>query len=325
MGLGGEIRTFLGEDVIRVESLMEMSLESDISLLNTVNDSILSNSGKKLRPMLALLVARACGGAITDDTVRYAAAAELLHNATLLHDDVADGGYQRRGNPTTMALYGSRASVLLGDYWLVKAMGEILGAKVGRDEAIAMFSATLGDLAEGEMLQLQKASSYDTTREDYYRIIFGKTASLFVSAAMSAAISVKADAQQLDVVKAYSRNLGLAFQIQDDILDYVGDEAIGKPAGQDLKEGKITLPLLGAMANATDEEVKYVKEKLAGGSADDLSEIMDFVRSHEGLAYARKELGNLVHAASAAAEKLPRCPERDYLVRLASYVADRDS
>ena len=175
-----EIKDFLGQDWKDTDALIRSSLESDISLLNATNKAILDHSGKQLRPIVSLLVARACGGGrVNADSVRYAAAAELLHNATLLHDDVADSSCERRGAPTVMAILGGPASVLLGDFWLVKALENILASSANCNEVIRIFAGTLSSLAEGEMLQLQKASSGDTVEEDYYRIIYSKTASLF--------------------------------------------------------------------------------------------------------------------------------------------------
>ena len=164
------VREYLGKDWEAVKEKIETSLMSDIALLNATNSSILSNSGKQLRPLLALLVARACSGhQISEATIRYAAAAELLHNATLLHDDVADNSDQRRGVPTIMSLMGPSVSVLVGDYWLVKAMEMILGSSEEDHMVTKIFSKTLSDLAEGEMLQLQKAQNGDTVQDDYAR------------------------------------------------------------------------------------------------------------------------------------------------------------
>ena len=257
------IKETLKNDLSRVDSVIGASLASDIDLLDKTNKSILSHSGKKLRPVLSLLSARACsGGFLTDDTVRYAAAAELLHNATLLHDDVADDSRQRRGMPTVMSLLGGRASVLLGDFWLVKAMENILKGDNSSSQVIRIFAKTLSDLAEGELLQLQKAETGDTTELDYYRIIYCKTASLFEASMVSAAISVSASKEKKKAVRNYARILGTAFQIKDDILDYDGDHAIGKPVGNDLRERKITLPLLGALANAGEDEAKEIRKML---------------------------------------------------------------
>src|SRR5574344_1609777 len=211
----GQIKEFLGCDWTRTESLIRSSLRSDINLLNTTNDAILSHSGKQLRPILALLIARACsGGHTTSDTINFAAASELLHNATLLHDDVADSSSERRGAPTVMAILGGPASVLLGDYWLVKAMDNILASSAHGNDVIRIFSKTLSSLAEGEMLQLQKASSGDTEEEDYFRIIYSKTASLFESTCVSAAISVNAPEAWVEAVRNYAVSLGIGFQVK---------------------------------------------------------------------------------------------------------------
>ena len=191
-----------------VQEKISSALLSDIDLLNSTNKSILSNSGKQLRPLLAILFARLCtGGCSSEATVRYAAASELLHNATLLHDDVADESSQRRGVPTIMSLMGSSVSVLVGDYWLVKAMQLILQSSKTDVRAIKIFSKTLSDLAEGEMLQLQKAQKGDTTEEDYIRIIYNKTASLFEAACLSAVVSVEGDALMEKAAVDYSRNV----------------------------------------------------------------------------------------------------------------------
>ena len=249
------VREYLGKDWEAVKEKIETSLMSDIALLNATNSSILSNSGKQLRPLLALLVARACSGhQISEATIRYAAAAELLHNATLLHDDVADNSDQRRGVPTIMSLMGPSVSVLVGDYWLVKAMEMILGSSEEDHMVTKIFSKTLSDLAEGEMLQLQKAQNGDTVQDDYLRIIYSKTASLFEAACVSAAISVNASEEYMTAARNYAVALGIAFQIKDDILDYSGTESVGKPLGVDILEQKITMPLLGAIAHAPAQE-----------------------------------------------------------------------
>lgn len=257
------IREYLGleKDWEAVQNRISSALQSDIELLNATNGSILSHSGKQMRPLLALLVARACaeGCSASDATIRYAAASELLHNATLLHDDVADESEQRRGVPTIMSLMGPAVSVLVGDYWLVKAVELVLDASDGDMRVIRLFSKTLSDLAEGEMLQLQKAQSCDTDFQDYLRIIYNKTASLFEAACVSAAISVDACPEYEKAAKDYAVALGLAFQIKDDILDYAGTESVGKPLGVDILEQKMTMPLLGAFVNAGPSEEERIR------------------------------------------------------------------
>ena len=319
-----DIKTLLGEHWKKTEGHIYSSLESDIDMLQKVNESILSHSGKQLRPLLSLLVAMACSeGKPTENTYRYAAASELLHNATLLHDDVADNSDQRRGVPTVRSLMGPSVSVLLGDYWLVKAMELILsGGDGGR--VIRIFSNTLSDLAEGEMLQLQKSDTGDTEQEDYYKIIYKKTASLFVAASLSAAISVGADECIEKAVTDYAAALGIAFQIRDDIFDYSSSVEVGKPTGVDIMEQKITLPLLGAFSNAPKDE-DSIRCKIAGihECPDNRDEILNFVRDNGGVCYAEKVLESYVNKAIEALDVLPDSWYRTRLADLATYVGLR--
>jgi octaprenyl-diphosphate synthase len=319
------VREYLGKDWEAVKEKIETSLMSDIALLNATNSSILSNSGKQLRPLLALLVARACSGhQISEATIRYAAAAELLHNATLLHDDVADNSDQRRGVPTIMSLMGPSVSVLVGDYWLVKAMEMILGSSEEDHMVTKIFSKTLSDLAEGEMLQLQKAQNGDTVQDDYLRIIYSKTASLFEAACVSAAISVNASEEYMTAARNYAVALGIAFQIKDDILDYSGTESVGKPLGVDILEQKITMPLLGAIAHAPAQESRI--RDLVKGIVDHpeyRDEIVTFVKENSGIEYAVRQLDKYVEKAVEALSVLPLCRERALLEDLAYFTAKR--
>ena len=320
------VKEYLGQDWLTVQERIASALESDISLLNSTNASILSQSGKQLRPMLALMFVRACTGRATDAGIRYAAAAELLHNATLLHDDVADGSELRRGKPTVMSLMGPSVSVLVGDYWLVKAMELILQDSDTDTTAIRIFSKTLSDLAEGEMLQLQKAQSGDTDEKDYLRIIYNKTASLFEAACVSAAISAGVSEDVVKAARDYAVALGLAFQIKDDILDYSGTESVGKPLGVDILEQKITLPLLGALNNVSGQKQAEVR-----GMVRDIvdrpelrDDVVSFVKENGGLEYAKARLEEYVNEAVHALDILPDSREKEYLMELARYTAIRD-
>lgn len=322
------IKDFLKEDLDKVNNLMATSLSTDIELLDKTNRAILSHNGKQVRPVLTLLVARACsGGFTTDDTIKYAAAVELLHNATLLHDDVADDSPVRRGVPTVMSILGGRASVLLGDYWLVKGMENILASRNSSDKVIRIFASTLTDLAEGELLQLQKAETGDTLEKDYYRIIYDKTASLFVASAAAGAISVSATEEKMSAARTYAKCLGVAFQIRDDIFDYEENAEIGKPVGLDLKEKKITLPLLGALAKAGEDRGREIRRKLC--RIDDHpeygGEIIEFVKSEGGIEYARKRLYEYVDNARIALRPFGNMQEVEMLCEIAEFTADRKS
>ena len=322
------VKEYLGAEWTAVQGRIAGSLESDIELLDQTNRSILSHAGKQLRPMLALLAARACSadGHASEATVRYAAAAELLHNATLLHDDVADDSDQRRGVPTIRSLMGPTVSVLLGDYWLVKAMELILGEHEADSKVIRIFSKTLSDLAEGELLQLQKAQSGDTVEEDYLRIIYSKTASLFEASCVSAALSVGASEGAVEAMRAYSVALGRAFQIKDDLLDYDGTESVGKPLGVDILEQKMTMPLLGALVNAGPQEDNRVRALVKDivGHPEHRDEIVAFVKANGGMEYASERLDFYVNQAVEALAVLPESFEKTLLVKLARYTANRE-
>ena len=320
------IKEYLGVDWLAVQNRIASSLKSDIGLLNSTNDSILAHSGKQLRPMLSLLMAKACsGGKVYESAIKYAAASELLHNATLLHDDVADGSDKRRGVPTIMSLMGPSVSVLVGDYWLVKAMELVIDASDDSSRVMKIFAKTLSDLAEGEMLQLQKAQKGDTDEDDYLRIIYNKTASLFEAACVSAAISAGASEDMIKSAKDYAVALGLAFQIKDDILDYAGTDAVGKPLGADILEQKITMPLLGAFANAGSQKEVHVRTLVADivSHPENRDEIVTFVKENGGLEYAVSRLNLYVEAAVRALDMFPESEAKDSLIELAHFTADR--
>ena len=319
-----DFKAFLSGPMEKVSALLDESLRSDIALLDATNRSLLSQGGKRLRPVLSLLSAGACGG-INDDSIRFAAASELIHNATLLHDDVVDGASLRRGKPTVMSILNGPASVLVGDFWLVKAIRCILDADRYSERVIRLFAKTLSDLAEGELLQLQKASVCDTTREDYIRIIYSKTASLFDAAVLSGAVSADAPEEWTAALAGYARNLGLAFQIKDDIFDYAGGEALGKPVGIDLLEQKITLPLLCALDSVSGEEASAVRSLVGQISdmPDFAGKVRAFVLDRGGVEKAVAEMEKYIDEAVFCLDELPQSAEKTYLAELARYVGER--
>ncbi len=306
---------------------LKSALKSDVELLEKINDTIFASSGKQLRPILSLMAARACtpGEGLTIESYNYAAAAELLHNATLLHDDVADDSDKRRGKPTVYALFGSAASVLIGDFWLVKAMDLILGVEAENKKVLRLFSKTLSDLAEGEMLQLQKADTSDTTEADYLKIIYSKTASLFEASIVSGAYSVEAPEDYVEALRRYAISLGIAFQIKDDIFDYSTTRDVGKPLGVDILERKITMPLLGALENdkSRESEIRTKISRIAEDNLDLRDEIVAFVRNNGGQEYAKLRLEDYITDAVEALSVLPESKEKSYLLSLAEYVGDR--
>ena len=311
----------LGKSLDEFGRLVAGSLRSDIALLDQVNASLMENAGKQLRPMLLLLVAGA-SGEISSDSVHYAAAVEMLHNATLLHDDVADRSSTRRGQPTLCALMGPSAAVLVGDFWLSKAMDHVVNTK-HKDGAIKLFSNTLSLLAEGEMLQLQKAERADTTEEDYLRIIYCKTASLFETACRVAAISVDAEPRLCEAAGRYGRALGMAFQIRDDIFDYTEGSEIGKPVGLDLKEHKITLPLLGTLRSCPDPDAIRGMVRDITNHPEYCDQLRDYVLGNGGIEYASSRLGDFISEALQALEAFSPSAHRDMLRTIANYNAIR--
>ena len=319
----GQIQAFLGEDWKRVQTLLKESLRSDVELLDRTNASLLDNGGKMLRPMLSLLVSKVCGG-INDECVRVAAASELLHNATLLHDDVLDDGRCRRGMPTVLSTLGAKPSVLIGDFWLVKTMTTVLHCGPHSTQVSDLFSKTEQDLVEGELLQMAKAASGDTSEDDYLRIIYLKTASLFQTVCAAAALAADASEQEAQAVTEYGKLLGMAFQIKDDILDYEGD-SIGKPVGADLKEGKITLPLLGALSKVDAERESEIRKVVSAVPQQPgvFATVSEMVRKLDGTGYAHLKLQEYVKQAKEALATLPDTQARNYLLQLADYCTYR--
>lgn len=318
------IQNLLSPAIERTLALIADTLQSDIPLLEGTNTSLREQHGKLLRPMLGLLVAGACGG-ITDDSIRFAAAAELMHNASLLHDDVVDGADERRGQPAVHTRVGSTGAVLLGDYWLTGSIRCILAASKDALRVIHIFSKTLQDLAEGEWLQMEKARRADTTQEDYIRIIYSKTASMFEAAALSGALSAGASEEMMAAAGAFARDMGIAFQIEDDRFDYSGAPALGKPVGVDLREGKITQPLLSAL-EAAPEEALRIRALVRRIHSDPCAEeaVRAFVRQQKGVQLAAVVRDSYIDKALRSLEALPASQEKDYLAALARYVGERE-
>ena len=313
------IQQFLGRSWTDFQDLFAASLQSEIPLLREANRFLLDHGGKKLRPTLTLLIAKALGGPCNERVLCCAAASELLHTATLMHDDVADDAPVRRGVPTMMALYSPTTAVLIGDFWLSRAMNLIIDHPDKR--VLHIFSKCLGDLAEGEMLQLQRAAKLDLTEDDYRKVIYCKTTSLFEAAVVSGAYSVEADEPQIAACRAYAYHLGQAFQMRDDILDYSPELSSGKPFGQDILEKKITLPLFGLFARAPKSVTRGLRRRILHPDASLADDAIALVRQYDGLGYAREQLEAELKAAVEALAPLPMSEARDYLEKLAGKLA----
>ncbi|MCI1778888.1 MAG: polyprenyl synthetase family protein, partial [Bacteroidales bacterium] len=291
-------------------------------------------SGKQIRPLLSLLSARLFGKAC-DECIYCAAISEMIHTATLLHDDVADDGNIRRGKPTVKAKYNLASSILAGDYWLAKALKLLVGHC--SHSIMDCFTNTVIGLAEGEFLQMLKSETLDTTESDYYKVISHKTSALFVASMKSSAIAAGAGEKEIEAVSTYAYNYGLAFQIRDDIFDYSPSLDTGKKAGSDLEERKITLPLLCAFENCTEDEEKAVRKMISqinenvsasgdvsGADRAIINRVNEFIYENEGVESAQKKLDGIVRAATDALFVLPAGKARDFLRDLADNVGKRN-
>ena len=316
-----EVQQFLGKAWTDFQRCFAESLESDIPLLDKANQYLLGHGGKKLRPLFTLLIAKALRGDCNERVVRCAAASELLHTATLMHDDVADNAPTRRGVPTMMTVYSPTTAVLLGDYWLSKAMDLIIDHPDKR--VLHVFSKCLADLASGEMLQLEKAEKADTTEDDYRRIIYCKTTSLFEACMVSAACSVEASEEEIERCRIYAWHIGQAFQMRDDMLDYSPELSIGKPTGQDILEKKITLPLFGLFEKAPRSVVREVRRRMKNPDAELVSDVFVWVRQYDAMSYAREKLDAEIRQAVEVLAAFPASPSRDYLEKMAGMIAIR--
>lgn len=314
----------LSPDWESVQTLLRESLLSDCELLNKINKYLLENMGKQMRPMMGLLAARTCG-AVSKKTITVCVVSEMIHCATLLHDDVADNSDKRRGRATVHKIFTPAASVLTGDFWLAKALA--LVADLNDNKVLQYYVKAVEELSKGELIQMDKSIKMDTTIDDYYKIISGKTASLFGSVILSSASTAGANEEQLKNLADYALNLGIAFQIRDDIFDYSPKLETGKPAGTDIKEKKLTLPLLKALENVSASKsdkvinllrsVEFVNDEIAG-------EIIDFVRENDGLAMSQKILQEHCGKAIDALKIFPESSSKKHLAELAEYVALRE-
>ncbi|MEN6618111.1 MAG: polyprenyl synthetase family protein [Rikenellaceae bacterium] len=305
------------------QRLMKENLKSSSSLLNSINSYLLDNKGKQIRPLLSILSAKACGQA-NDLSILCAVVTEMIHTATLLHDDVADNASHRRGVPTVQTAYSPAASILTGDYWLAKALSLLV--RKPNPQIMGFFTKTVEDLSEGELFQMQKANSFDTTEEDYYSIIYRKTASLFVAAIKSAVYSVGVKGEVLISMERYACHLGIAFQIRDDIFDYMPKLNTGKIPGGDIKEKKITLPLICALNSATGQERESLMILMRGTLLDGdklVSEATMLIEKYSGTTLAQSILMEYCQKAEESLSILEDSVYKNDLVQLARYVGNR--
>lgn len=304
------------EQVERVGEEIRRIVFSDFPMIDEVNQHLLFVQGKLFRPTLLLLSSRV-GGRPTDEALTLAAVVELVHLATLVHDDAVDHSVLRRGMPTVNALWTHQVAIIMGDYLYSKGVTEL--ARLGNLEALVVLAQAANDMSVGEMRQLTSYDALDFTEDDYYRLIAAKTASLMAAACEMG--SLAGAREHRSALAAFGQNLGMAFQIADDLLDYTGTEAeTGKPSGHDLRERKVTLPLVGALRHASPAEDAEIRAFFTNvePTDDEIGRIMDIVAARGGLDYARD---GARHYATLAEEALSALPPGDALDGLRESVA----
>jgi octaprenyl-diphosphate synthase len=309
-------------DLAAVDAVLRQNLASDVALIRQVSEYIVGAGGKRLRPTLLLLVAGACQYRGTEHHV-LAAVIEMIHTATLLHDDVVDESSLRRGRSTANAVFGNAASVLVGDFLYSRAFQLMVGTN--RMRVLEILSDATNVIAEGEVLQLMNAGNADVDEDTYVAVIQRKTAKLFEAAARLGAVLGDCDRAHEDALANYGMHLGTAFQIQDDVLDYAGDAAsTGKNLGDDLAEGKMTLPLIRALAKAPEAERAGVRALVAAGGTRDLAPVHALLASTDALAYTRDRARAESQAAARCLAHLPPSPQAQSLLQLSTFAANRD-
>jgi len=317
------ISAAIQDDFAAVNRLVIDRLYSEVALVESIGHYIVEGGGKRLRPLVALLCARALGYAGTQH-VDLATVIEFLHTATLLHDDVVDVSALRRGRATANAHWGNAPSVLVGDFIYSRAFQVLVG--IGDMRILKLMSDTTNVIAEGEVEQLARAGDPQTSEAQYLQIIRKKTAVLFGAAAEGAAILAGAGSAAETAMREYGLNLGLAFQLIDDVLDYTGDPAVmGKNVGDDLAEGKPTLPLIHALGNAPPAAAATVREGILARSKERLTEVIAAVQQCGALDYARARAGEHRDRAVAALAQVPESAFRSNLVSIADLAVARSA
>ncbi|NND64282.1 MAG: polyprenyl synthetase family protein [Flavobacteriaceae bacterium] len=313
-----------------IESEMELfekkfsnSMSSQVSLLNRITHYVVNRKGKQMRPMFVFLIAKMCNdGEVNERTYRGASIIELIHTATLVHDDVVDDSNRRRGFFSINALWKNKIAVLVGDYLLSK--GLILSIDNDDFDLLKIISVAVREMSEGELLQIDKARSLDITEEVYFEIIRQKTATLIAACCAMGAQSVNAEAEEVENLRKFGELIGIAFQIKDDLFDY-GEEKIGKPTGIDIKEKKMTLPLIYALNNSTSKEKNWLINSVKNHNKDKqrVKEVIQFVKDNGGLDYAINKMKLYQEEALKLLSKYPSSPYKESLELMVNYVIER--
>ncbi len=316
------IKVPIAREMELFETKFQEAVRSDVALLDRVSMFIVTRKGKRMRPMFVFLTAKMLNGSVEERTYRGASVIELIHTATIVHDDVVDESTYRRGFFSLNAMWRNKIAVLVGDYLLSK--GLLLSIDHGDFDLLRIISAAVRDMSEGELLQIEKARKLDITEEVYYEIIRQKTASLIASCTAMGAASVHADEQVVEDMYRFGEKTGMAFQIKDDLFDYT-DERIGKPTGIDIKERKMTLPLIYALNRSDKERKKWIIRVLKKYNTDKrkVRELIDYVKATGGLDYARERMYAFLQEAKDILEPYPDNESKRSLLMLLDYVVNR--
>jgi octaprenyl-diphosphate synthase len=316
-----EIRALVRTDMAAVDNVIRARLKSTVPLVDRIAEHIISGGGKRLRPLIVVLASRACNGQAENQRDTYLEAAafiEFIHTATLLHDDVVDGSSMRRGRDTANEVFGNQASVLVGDFVYSRAFQMMAGLSSQRVMEIMADATNI--IAEGEVLQLMNANDPETTEQRYLEVIYRKTARLFEAGAEVAAVLAETPLEMQRSLAKFGRHLGTAYQLVDDVLDYRSDPATrGKNIGDDLAEGKPTLPLIHALKHGTDEQKRVVRSAIENGGIDQLDAIIAAIDSTGGLEYTTSLASAEVDKALAALAPLAETPYKQALGALARF------
>jgi octaprenyl-diphosphate synthase len=317
-----DIKAPVRADLDSVDAVIRVRLKSAVGLVDQVADYIIGGGGKRLRPLIVVLAARACGYQGSGH-IDAAAFIEFIHTATLLHDDVVDGSAKRRGRDTANEVYGNQASVLVGDFVYSRAFQMM--AAMGSQRVMEIMADATNVIAEGEVLQLMNARDPETTQQRYLEVIYRKTAKLFESGTEVAAVLAGASPSLQQTLAAYGKHLGTAYQLVDDVLDYRADaEELGKNLGDDLAEGKPTLPLIHALQASKDEAARQmISDAIRHGGLDQMQQIMTTIESTGALEYTRRLAQDEADQALSALRALPETPYKKSLAALARFAVER--
>jgi len=317
-GIRGSVRA----DLAGVDATIRRELASDVALVNQVSEYIIGAGGKRLRPLIVLLAARAAGAAVLGPQVQGAVVIEFIHTATLLHDDVVDGSRQRRGRNTANEVWGNAASVLVGDFLYSRAFQMMV--RLGSARVMEIMADATNVIAEGEVLQLMNTHDADTTEARYLDVIYRKTARLFESGAEIAGVLAGADPTVIRALADYGRHLGNAFQLVDDALDYRGSAVErGKNIGDDLAEGKPTLPVIYTLKHGSVEQQGLLREAIESGGLENLPSVLAAIESSGGLEYTARLAQGEADQALAALEPIPDSVHTEALRQLVGFAVSR--